>query len=105
MSHELAHQRYESLTPAGHTLVGEYNPISHHFECHVLDKAYGRKILLSDDVMEGITAALKAEAVAEKAAADDDDWHQTIRTLKLKQAEYLKRLAGAAADIIVDRTH
>ena len=98
-------KEYESITPAGHKIMGSYNPITEQFECHIYHKQSGNKIPLSDEIIGGITAAMRADAVAMDAETQSDEWHKTIHDLKVKQSRYLRELAGAAADMIVDRSH
>ena len=98
-------QEYESVTPCGHTIKGNYNPINEQFECHLYHKENGNKIALSEEIAAGITAAMRADAVAIDAEANEDDWSKTIHELKLKQSQYLRELAGAAADIIASRVN
>jgi len=104
MSHALQEARYENITPDGHMVVGEFNPLTQLFECHVLDKKSGAKILLSEEAKEGITAALAAEREAVSVTHESDEWAQTVHQVKMRQAAYLKQLVGVYADMAVDRS-
>ncbi len=103
MDQAFSQKRYENLTPSGHMVLGEYNPLTHVFECHVLDKKTGAKILLSNEAKQGITAALKAEDAAFANSDDSDDWSKIIKEAKMRQAAYLKQLVGVHADIEIER--
>lgn len=94
-------KEYYDITPAGHTVVGVYNPLKRVYECHVLCAQSGRKIQLPDEAREGITAAIHAELAADEQLGADD-WALQVREMKLRQAEYLKRLVAFAADLAVD---
>jgi hypothetical protein len=103
MDRDFSQRRYENLTPSGHMVLGEYNPLTHVFECHVRDKITGAKILLSEEAKQGITAALKAEDAAFANSDDSDDWSKIIKEAKMRQAAYLKQLVAVHADIEIER--
>lgn len=105
MSHIAESQEYEAVTPAGHKIIGSFNQTTNAFECFVYHRETGDKISLSEEVTGGIAAAMRADAVVASAEDNSDEWQQTIRDLKTKQAQYLRELSGAAADILVDRLH
>ena len=98
-------QTCELRTPSGHIISGSFNPTTERFECHLLHKDTGEKLAVTQEVAAGITAAVRAQAVAKQAQDKDDDWHQTICQLKAKQAQYLNQLAGVAADMILEKRH
>ena len=103
MTQDFSQVTYEQVTPSGHLVLGEYNPLTHRFECHVLDKKTGAKILLSEEAKQGITEALKAADATLIEGNSEDDWSRTIKEAKMRQAAYLKQLVGVHADIEIER--
>lgn len=97
-------KRYEATSPMGHMIVSEYNLLKQSFEGHVIDKESGLKYPLSDEILDGIDAALRAES-AIVTAPDADDWQRTLSDIKAKQSDYLRRLVGQAADFLILKTH
>lgn len=96
--------RYEALSPMGHTIVSEYNTLKQGYEGHVVDKDSGLKYPLSEEILDGIEAALRAES-AIVTSPNADDWQRTLSEIKAKQSDYLRRLVGQAADFLILKTH
>lgn len=95
---------FEAQSPMGHQIISEYNTLKQSFEGHVVDKDSGLKYPLSDEILDGIEAALRAES-AVKVSDDADDWQRTLSDIKAKQSDYLRRLVGQAADFLVLKAH
>ena len=66
-------EEYESKTPSGHIIRGSYNPVNELFECHLYHKESGNKIPLTEEIIAGITAAMRADAVVMDADGQNDD--------------------------------
>ncbi len=94
-------QRFEVISPMGHQVLSEFNAAKQSFEGYVIDKNSGLKYALSDEILEGIEATLRAESFASGAPQEADDWTKTLQEIKNKQAMYLRKLVGQAADFLV----
>ena len=95
-------KHFEVQSPMGHLVTCSFNEAKQRYEGHVLDASSGLKYPLTDEILDGIDATLRAEATTgSPASEDDDDWSRSLRDIKHKQALYLRRLVGQAADFLV----
>lgn len=93
--------RFETKSPMGHLVLCEYNPLKQAYEGHVIDGNSGLKYPLSDEILDGIEAAMRAETAQRQVSDHDDDWSKSLLDIKQKQALYLRKLVGQAADFLV----
>lgn len=92
---------FEIESPMGHLVTCTYSDAKQSYEGYVLDKNSGLKYPLTEEILEGIDAALRAEATVSNKVDKEDDWSRSLSEIKHKQAEYLRRLVGQAADFLV----
>lgn len=95
---------FELQTPMGNKVSTSCDNTKRVVEGFVIDKDTGEKYQLSDEILDGIEAARKAEAIA-NGHDNESDWQKSLKDVKQKQSEYLYRLIGQAADFLVAKTN
>jgi methyl coenzyme M reductase subunit C-like uncharacterized protein (methanogenesis marker protein 7) len=99
--HKELTQEFETISPEGHIIRASYATDSGAVECYVYHADSGDKIPASKEITSAVEASMRADSVARHADTQPDEWHQTIRELKLKQSRYLRQLIGSATDAMI----